>query len=158
MLFITLTIALAQSQGEAPSTDGPAGLEDVTHALSYRHAKPCSELEALTTTPVATLRHVVQEVQMPPWAPMRAAECLQRNHAQEVRDDLLRWVSEPEMKGLGRQVVGLLDVLPEPLAVEVAREALVGPVAERARVVMARDTRPGIVQLLEGQLPEEVSP
>ena len=62
------------------------------------------------------------------------------------------------MKGLGRQVVGLLDVLPEPLAVEVAREALAGPVAERARVVMARDTRPGIVQLLEGQLPEEVSP
>jgi len=149
MLTLSLAAALAQSPADAPTpTDDPAGLDDVLHALSYRHPKPCDELEGLTPTPVRTLRHVVANVQSPPWAPMRAAECLQRNHAEEVREDLLLWVRDPELKGLGRQAVGLIDVLPEALAVDVARQALQGPVADRARVVLAADVRPAVSELV----------
>ncbi len=149
MLTLTLGLALAQSPAEPDdASQAPAGLDDVLHALSYRHPRPCDEIEALTPTPVATLRHVVGTVQYPPWAPMRAAECLQRNHAVEVRDDLLRWVSDPALKGLGRQTVSLLDVLSDDLAVVVGREALRGPVADRARVVVEADGRPAVVELL----------
>jgi len=152
MLTLSLAAALAQSPGDAPTTEAPAGLDDVMHALSYRHPKPCDEIEGLTSTPVATLRHVVQNVEAPPWAPMRAAECLQRNHAVEVREDLLQWGSDPSLKGLGRQAVGFVSVLPDELAVEVARVAMDGPVADRARVAIERDGRPAVVAVL-GQFP-----
>jgi hypothetical protein len=138
--------------------EDPAGLDDVVHALSYRHPKPCDELEALTPTPVQTLRHVVTHVQAPPWAPMRAAECLQRNHALEVREDLLLWVRDPALKGLGRQAVGLIDVLPDALAVDVGREALRGPVADRARTMLARDARPAVAELVSAVPAQDGSP
>ena len=56
-------------------------LDAVVLALSSRDAVSCESLEALTTTPTATLVEVVDTVQMPPWAPMRAANCLIEHHA-----------------------------------------------------------------------------
>jgi hypothetical protein len=141
MLVLSMTLALA---AEPPAAEAPQGLDEVSRELSHRHAQPCEELEALTPTPVATLRYVVSNVTMPPWAPMRAAECLQRNHAEAVREDLIAWVSDPALKGLGRQTVALIDVLPTPLAVDVGRAALLGPVADRAELALPKDLRPEV--------------
>lgn len=143
----------------APQPGDASGFDEVFRALSHRHAQPCEEIMALTATPVDTLRQVVDQITQPPWAPMRAAECLQRHHAEAVRADLLRWVSEPGLKGLGRQTVGLVDVLPTAVAVEVGRAALVGPVADRARVELARDGRREVQVLVEAlAVPAEVTP
>lgn len=111
-------------------------LDAVTLALSSRDAVSCESIEALTATPTATLVEVVQTVQMPPWAPMRAADCLIERHPLEIREQLDQWVTDPNLAGLNRLVLGKLDVMPVEVAVPVARKALEGsdPELARARV------------------------
>lgn len=104
----------------------PEQVDQVVRALSSRDPVSCAEIEALTPTPVETLSHVVDNVPNPPWAPMRAADCLIRNHAVESRPNLERWVVAPELKGLGRLVLGSIDTLPVEVAVPVMAKALAG--------------------------------
>lgn len=122
--------------GSAVAWAAPENVEAVQHALAMRHPVPCEELEALTPSPVETLLHVVDTVEMPPWAPMRAAQCLIDRHPLEVRSSLEIWVVEPALKGLGRLVLGALDTLPVEVALPVGRKALEGsdPVFARARL------------------------
>ena len=81
---------------------------------------------------------------------MRAAACLARRHPESVRTQLVRWVSSEETAGLGIQTLGLLDELPEDIAVEVARAALAdGPAALRARERLQRVELPAVAALLE---------
>lgn len=104
----------------------PSEAELAVHrALSARHfSGDCAPIEALAAEPVPTLLAIVDHATSPPWAPMRAAACLTRGHAAEIEPQLLRWVSEPELRGLGIQTLTLLDAMPEPVAVAVARKAL----------------------------------
>jgi hypothetical protein len=126
----------------------PPEVDTLRRALSMRHPVPCEELQAGLAEPVEALRWAVEGIQQPPWAGMRAAECLTRHHAEAVQADLVRWVTEPQLKGLGIQTVGLLEVLPVAVAVPVAREALRGPVAERARKAVTADVRPEVAALV----------
>lgn len=112
-------------------------LDAVVHALSSRDPVSCEALEALTPTPTATLLEVVDTVQMPPWAPMRAADCLVEHHATEIRDHLDRWVTDPALAGLNRLVLGKLDAMPVEVAVPVAQKALTGTDPELARTRIA---------------------
>lgn len=108
--------------------DVAAITDAVMRALSSRDPVSCEVIEALTPTPTATLLTVVNEVQRPPWAPMRAANCLLLNHAAEVTPDIERWVVAPELAGLGRLVLGSLDQMPLSVALPVAQKALaLGP-------------------------------
>ena len=133
-----------------PAYAEPQELDAVMRALSMRHPVPCAEVEALAPDPVDTLLHVVDEVQMPPWAPMRAAECLVRGHGLEVREHLQRWVVEPELKGLGRLVLGELEALPVEVAVEVARAAVTrGSEPELARERVEAVSVPEVRAVLE---------
>ncbi|MEQ1567668.1 MAG: hypothetical protein ABMA64_18650 [Myxococcota bacterium] len=117
----------------ASALAAPEGVDQVVRALSARDGVTCGEVEALTGTPVETLRAVVDTVAMPPWVPMRAAQCLMEQHAVEVKEDLLVWVSDPAKKGLGFLVLAALDRLPIEVAVPVAQKALAeGPDHERA--------------------------
>jgi hypothetical protein len=111
----------------------PENVGEVVRALSYRHPVACAEIEHLTATPVDTLQHVVATVELPPWAPMRAAECLVRGHAAEVQSSIETWVTDPALTGLGRLVLGDLDAMPVAVAVPVARNALAGHLAAVAR-------------------------
>lgn len=115
--------------GEAFAADGPAEVDAVelaavVRALSARDGASCEAVEALASQPVATLLAVVEEVRMPPYAPMRAAGCLVSRHATAVQPDLERWVVDPQTKGLGRLVLGAFDQMPVAVAVPVARKAL----------------------------------
>lgn len=120
---------------------GPENVGDVVRALSMRHPMACAEIEALTPTPVDTLQHVVATVELPPWAPMRAADCLVRSHAVEIRPTIEGWVTDPAVAGLGRLVLADLDAMPVEVAVPVARKALDGHLAELARERIASSTR-----------------
>lgn len=122
----------------------PENVDPVVKALSSRHPAPCEQIEALTPTPVDTLQHVVATVELPPWAPMRAADCLVRRHAAEVQPSLEAWVTDPAVAGLGRMVLADLDAMPVEVAVPVARTALGGHLAELARSRIAASARPEV--------------
>ena len=95
--------------------------EALMRALSVREGAPsCQDLQAMTETPVAHLGWVVSNVTMPPWAGMRAAECLVRSHGADIAPQLRQWVTDPGYAGLKRIVMGNMDVLPESLATELA--------------------------------------
>jgi hypothetical protein len=47
-----------------------------------------------------------------------------QHHAAEIQTEMERWVVAPELKGLGRLVLGSLDQMPATVAVPVARKAL----------------------------------
>jgi hypothetical protein len=113
----------------------------LARALSSRHPLPCEELEALVPEPVVALRWAVDHVAQPPWAGMRAAECLTRRHPVEVVADLERWVTDPALKGLGRQTLALLPEVPLEVALVVARRSLEGPEPTMAREKLAADPR-----------------
>lgn len=121
----------------ASPVDPPSGesWDAVMRMLSSRDPVPCATIEALTPDPTATLLAVVDTVERPPWAPMRAANCLIQNHATEAQSAIERWVVAPELKGLGRLVLSSLDAMPLSVAVPVARKAL----AEGADPVLARE-------------------
>jgi hypothetical protein len=118
-MFIFGVLGLA-----AGALAGPEPIDGVVRALSARDAVPCADVEALTATPVETLRSVVSTVSMPPWVPMRAAQCLIERHAVDVQPDLERWVVDPATQGLGRMVLSGLDRIPIEVALPVARKAL----------------------------------
>jgi len=118
LMFLTPT---AMAQEWQPSAADLA----VHKALSGRHqTHSCAEVEALSDTPVASLRNIVTHATAPPWAPMRAASCLVERHATEVQSDLERWVSDEATLGLGIQTLGQLDLMPEDVAIAVANKAL----------------------------------
>jgi hypothetical protein len=133
----------------ATAEDAPDPMQAVHRALSVRHGPPsCAEVESLSPTPVETLMRMVDEVTHPPWVPMRAAECLARRHHAQVGPALQRWVTAQELKGLGLLVVGLLDHLPEPLAVDLATLALSeGPAPDAVRARLLRAERPALRRL-----------
>lgn len=113
----------------------------VMRMLSSRDPVPCETIEALASDPAATLLAVVDTVERPPWAPMRAANCLIQNHAIEAQSAIERWVVAPELKGLGRLALSSLDVMPASVAVPVARKALAegsDPVLARERIAAAK--------------------
>jgi hypothetical protein len=139
------------AEGTAPSAAvDELELAEVVRALSARDGVSCEAVEALSARPVAVLRQVVAEVAMPPYAPMRAANCLVQRHAVEVQADLERWVVEPELKGLGRLVLGAVDQMPIEVAVPVVRRALAEGsdrdlASKRAAAAVAPEIR-GLVQ------------
>jgi hypothetical protein len=126
-----------------------AGQEELARALSVRDAPPpCAELEAQAQDPLADLLAVVEHVQMPPWVSVRAATCVASRHAEAAEASLLRWVTDPDLRGLGLVTLNLLDDIPEPVAARVAAAALAGPSAEDARVRVARATTPAVRALV----------
>jgi hypothetical protein len=98
----------------------------VVRALSGRDPVSCDAIALLTDTPRESLEAVVDTVRAPPWAPMRAAQCLIEGFPVESQARLEVWVTDPALKGLGRLVLSNLDRLPAAVGVAVARKALVG--------------------------------
>lgn len=127
----------------------PEGADAIAKALSGRHVRPCNEVEALSAAPADALVWVVDHVQQPPWAGMRAARCLIEGHVDEVEPRLHRWVTDPTMRGLGRLVIAHLDTLPPTLAHTLAMEALrEGPEPARTSRALKRLETPELRALV----------
>lgn len=139
------TLALAAP----PAADNP--LSDVDsatwRALSARHAAPCAQVTASSANPVSDLMAVVEHASLPPWAPMRAADCLVRHHASQpqVARAMREWVADPDRLGLSRLVVTRLDELDPPQSLDLARRAW-----------NARHDRPWVARRLERSARPEV--
>ncbi len=118
------TLALAAP--DAPETPLPATFDlAIWQALAAREPAPCERITASSPNPATDLLAVVEQTTMPPWAPMRAADCLVRRHAAEpeVAIALRAWVVDPERLGLGRLVVTRLDELDPAQSLDLARRA-----------------------------------
>lgn len=125
LLLMAATPALASEY--TPSEDDLT----VHKALSMRHwDNDCEAVEALVDDGTQTLQNLVDHAKAPSWVPMRAATCLVRLHATEKQPELERWVSDPAVKGLGMLALGMLDDMPEPVALAVANKALTDGVPE----------------------------
>lgn len=130
-LLLVTTPAVAQDWTPTPEQTA------VYRALSARDPLPCTEIEALASEPLDALRAVVEHASMPPWAPMRAAQCIASGHATEAREDLVSWVSQERTRGLALLVLAELDDMDRAVALEVARAAIAGPLADDARPRLA---------------------
>ena len=121
-----------------PAAEASPSQEALVQALSVREPAPsCGDLAALTPTPPADLLWVVEHVRSPPWAGMKAAECLVLAHPDAARTALDAWVTDPRLKGLGWVVLKHLDAMPRPLALELARRAITDgpdPDGEKRRI------------------------
>jgi hypothetical protein len=117
-ILLWTTLALAST----PLTPSQQAMHK---ALSGRDVSPpCEQLEALSDTPLEDLKVMVERVSAPPWAGMRAAQCLVDRHPDAIGEELDRWVTDPALVGLGILVLNRLDDLPVATAIRVASLAL----------------------------------
>jgi hypothetical protein len=145
-LDVSLIEGRPQNGVEAPATPSQTA---VVAALSVREPKPtCETVSALTETPAIDLVWVVEHVNSPPWAGMIAAECVILSHAVQARPTLERWLTEPQLKGLGWSVLKHLDELPLEAALALATLAIQsGPDPTGARKRVGRAKTPEIKAL-----------
>lgn len=120
MWWLMLVVALAWE----PNAEENA----MYKALSARDPHPsCASVEALSANPVETLNSLVENVEMPPWVPMRAATCLVQRHSEAIEPEMLQWVADPDKKGLALLVFRRLDHLPQEVEARVVARAQKGP-------------------------------
>jgi len=120
MLALLLTAALAWT----PSPQE----QQLVRALSSRDAPAsCAELEALVPEPVQSLAQVVDQVSMPPWAPMRAATCLIENHSADRPALFDSWVTQPNKRGLAKLVFARLHLIEPVQRLSLVEHARLGP-------------------------------
>jgi hypothetical protein len=114
-------------------------------ALGMRDGSPpCSEVEALAAEPVPALAGIAENLDMPPWAGMRAADCLLLGHATASQEHIVGWVGDPETKGLALLALKQLDEMPLDVSLSVATAALAGPHADLARARIAEVQTPEV--------------
>ena len=150
-IYLLSLMASSVALAEPPAAERPqptASQESIYRALSVRDPVPsCETVEALSTTPVADLLFVVDHATQPPWAAMRAAQCLVRRHSTEVQPQIVSWVSAEETRGLAWMTLSFLDAMPIEVATPVAKAALAGPLASEARPRIQKSETPALKDL-----------
>jgi hypothetical protein len=136
-----MSYVLWMSVASAADPD-PLAFERVLRALSARDPVSCETVVALSPTPAATLLEVVDKVEMPPWAPMIAANCLLRHYPADVAPRLDAWVTDPALAGFGRLTLDAIDLLPVDVALTTAKAALAGSDPALAKQRLAGSARP----------------
>jgi len=135
-------------QNNSPQPDAEA--QEVYEALSVREPAPrCDSVKALTQTPVATLLFVVEHAKMPPWAGIRAAQCLVWYHAEEIETEMIHWVNTEDTRGFAMVVIDALDRMPIATAMVVAPHALSSPLADETRVRIEESSSAQLRTLLQ---------
>lgn len=148
-LLMVLTASAEPAEAELPD-----GAQAMHRALSARdQSPPCEDVEALSEAPVEALLYIVDNATQPPWAAMRAAECLTLRHAEAVQPQLAGWVQSAETRGLALMVFNHLDEISDDVAFSLAQAALAGPLAEDARPRLAKVENDQIKALLQESTP-----
>ena len=80
------------------------------------------------------LVNIVETIQRPPWVPMRAATCLAELYPSESKPELMRWIADPQKKGLAFLIAGQLSHLSTEDARSVANAGLNGPHGQQIRI------------------------
>jgi hypothetical protein len=123
---------------------------EMVRRLSLRDGSPpCSDVEAGSADPLQDLQAIVQHVELPPFVPMRAAECvIAKGDAAE--GELTRWMTGADTKGLALLLSDRIDALPAPLATRVVTSGLGGPHADEVRARVVKSTLPEVRTLVGG--------
>jgi len=120
------------------------------NALQVRHEAPtCESLAKMSESVADDLLWLIQNTKSPPWVGIRAAQCVIREHTEAKADTIDTWVTDPQYKGLAVLTFGLLDELPESVAMRFATLALEGPMAEDARKRLIDSTHPTVANLVK---------
>jgi hypothetical protein len=118
--------------------------------LSTKHQKStCAELSSLYDDLYPLLGQVISEVQMPPWAGMRAAQCMIDLYPERGKAEFTKWISGPNTKGLASLLANQFDSLPTPMAIELVKVGFDGPYEDYIRLRLARSKNPELLGLLE---------
>lgn len=129
-----------------------AGEQQLVEALSSRDgAPPCALLAPLVEDPVVSYQRIVDNVAMPPWVPMTAAQCLLEDHSEQAEPIFRTWLADDTLRGLAKLVVLNVATLPEPLAVRLCSEAVKGPHASMARKRLVTDPREKVRAAVEAR-------
>ena len=104
----------------------------VTYLSARDNTISCSSLSSPQLQ--QDLTEIVDTVERPPWVAMRAAACLSDLYPKKSKDDLARWISAPNKKGLAFLIAGKLSKLPDATAISIAKAGLEGPHALDIRV------------------------
>jgi hypothetical protein len=122
-VFLLFAAAAAAASDWSPQADEA----EVVRLLTERHAShTCAELSERLKTPAASLARIAEHLQSPPWAPMRAANCLAKRPT-EAASLVAPWWSDPAVAGLADVLLLALHTWPEEVATEAATQALAGP-------------------------------
>ena len=120
MIVLFSLTALAWNPTDAEQT--------LVRALSARHSPPpCAELATLVPEPAESYQRVVENVAMPPWAPMHAAACIIEHHAHEKPALIASWTTGERTKGLAKLVFHRLHLFDDDQALELVQTARTGP-------------------------------
>ena len=95
------------------------------------------------------LINIVETVERPPWVPMRAATCLTELYPSESLEEMTRWITAPDKKGLAFLMAGNISKLPDDIAQQVAQAGLLGPHAKDVRLRLSKQNDPRILPLLQ---------
>jgi len=119
------------------------------NALKVRHEAPtCESLTKMSESAADDLVWLIQNTKSPPWVGIRAAQCVIREHTEAKADIIDTWVTDPQYKGLAMLTFGLLDELPEAVAMRFATLGIEGPMAEEARKRLIDSTHPTVANLV----------
>jgi hypothetical protein len=155
--FVLLAVAsvAAPPSDPAPAHAAPTASQLAVHrALSARHTPGCAAADALTAEPVTDLVVIAETATSPPWASLRAAQCLVEGHAAPAQPRLEAWVTDPDRRGLGVVVLTALGRAPLEVALPVARKALAeGPDPADVRRRLLRSEVPELRALAQGVTP-----
>jgi hypothetical protein len=112
--------------------------------LSAHEPTECAKLTFIDE-PLIALNRVVETVTHPPWASMRAANCMVDLYPLEAKVYFIEWMETSNTKGLAYLVAGRLDEFPIDTAMDIARVGLSGPhsagIASRLLSLQSEDLR-----------------
>ena len=134
---------VSEGPGAQPSTQekqvSETPYEELVRHFSMRHQKvTCSDLQDDNPDFPIHLSRIITDVPLPPWAGMRAAQCMIELYPEQHEAELTRWMQNQKTKGLAVLLAGQIDSLPPHVGLRIASAGMDGP---HHQVVQERLTR-----------------
>ncbi len=116
------------------SSESRIETEPLLRLLSVRdQGPPCSTLIEFSDQLQTDLMRIVQDSPKPPWAPMRAANCLIELYPLESKAEFVRWMQSEDTMGLALLLSNQMSILPAELAPDLVSVGLNGPHNKKVR-------------------------
>ena len=87
----------------------PEEVQKVLPSLISRHSVPCRELPK---TSIDSFHFIVENIQRPPWAAMRSAQCMLEIYPSEGMDIYKNWIHGTDTLGLAILIANQIEQLP----------------------------------------------
>ena len=121
-----------QTPVEAPQiTTSEAAPLDLVKVLSGRHdTLTCNQLQDRIPNLQTQLENIVDEVKRPPWAAMKAAQCIIELYPSSSEHSFKKWMLSPNTRGLAILLSNRINSLPPKVSPKIVDWGHTGPHAE----------------------------